>query len=160
MTDIIDEIKAAMCCKDVTNLCPRCQVEWDAAVEITRLRNPAQAVQSTGPDLERAAKALWDLAQQNTYSWSFSNPIMFGEEWRGKPVPWEVLLSENVVPSAAEEYRNKIRAVITTLREPSDEVLYRGVRALNFNPNDPASSHMVAQALRAMIDAILEAESV
>lgn len=72
--------------------------------------------------VERVAKALWDLYQSHPYTRFGSNDLAFGQEWKGKIVPWEYLLTDQVVSSCAEEYRVKARTAITAMREPTEEM--------------------------------------
>lgn len=67
--------------------------------------------------VERVAEALWDLYQSQSYTRHALNELIFGGQWYGKVVPWSHLLSKDVVPSAAEEYRDKARAAIAAMRE-------------------------------------------
>lgn len=80
--------------------------------------------------IERAAKALWnDNQEQPHIKYGFSNVILFGDEFKNKAVPWEHIVSEDIVPSIANEYRNKVKLVIKAIREPTEEMKSEGANA-------------------------------
>lgn len=89
--------------------------------------------------IERVAKALWDLEQSSFYiQYGFSNSLLFGEQWHKRAVPWEYLLnSETVIPSIAEEWKNKARAAIKAMREPTEKMMQAGGMYLpDYSPSD------------------------
>ena len=81
--------------------------------------------------VEIVARADWDhrQAKPGGHMW---NDMLFGDEWRDKAVPWEHLQSPHIIPSAAEDERDRARAILSALdvagyavvpKEPTPEMV-------------------------------------
>lgn len=101
--------------------------------------------------VDKVAKALWENDQANEYLWGFSNPILYGDEWNGKPVPWDWLLNNpNLVPSCVGDVRKKARAAIKAMAgDPGHDIT-----AAVVEPTD--DRRWAVKAWSAMIDEALK----
>jgi len=98
--------------------------------------------------IERCAKALWDDYQAKPFiQYGWSNPILFGEQWNGKSVPWEHLLTGNVIPSVAQEWRDKAILVFKAMRKPTEKMSDAGC--------DVGPDRSPEEYYQAMIDVVI-----
>jgi hypothetical protein len=87
--------------------------------------------------IERCAKALWDNYQSHPHTkFGVSNSVLYGEDFRGKAVPWEHITSELVVPSIAQVWRDKAIIVFKAMREPTDSVLGVSVGSIHWSTEE------------------------
>lgn len=82
--------------------------------------------------IERLAKSLWDYEQSKDWvKYGISNEILYGEHFKDKSVPWEFVTSKDVIPSIAEEFREKARVIVKAMREPTEEMVDAGYDDVN-----------------------------
>ncbi len=96
--------------------------------------------------IERCAKALWDEDQIMRTKFDFSNSILFGMKG---PISWNHINSVHVIPEIAQEYRDKVIAVIKAMREPTEKMLKAGTQ------DDDDYNDDITLAYQAMIDAVI-----
>jgi hypothetical protein len=103
--------------------------------------------------IEKVAKALWENYQKQPYViYGISNSLLFGDEFAGKPVPWEYVNSSEVVPHIVNEYRNDAKIAIKAMREPTEKMCYVGSMCL---PDYDPDVDNAKRCWQDMIDAII-----
>lgn len=111
--------------------------------------------------IDRVAKRLWDFDQENGRK-QFSNHVIFGTQWDNKAVPWEVATGPDVVDFEANQYRDRARAAIEAMREPTEAMANEGAYLVPGDEstwrNDPAATY-ARQIWSEMIDAALTGDT-
>lgn len=105
--------------------------------------------------IERVAEALWNEDQNRKVSgiqFTDTNAIFFGENFRGKVVPWSYIIGPNVIVSVSKEWRSKARAAIEAMRLPIDSMTCAGVEEAGLYSVRAADA---ADIYSAMIDSAL-----
>lgn len=100
--------------------------------------------------IERMAKALFEADQKLSPTTDIMNRLLYGQPI----VTWEYVNDQTrVIPSIADEYRNKAKSLLAVMRGPNAGMLIDGSNKL--------SSKNIAEAERcwfAMIDAAMKDE--
>src|ERR1700738_1786221 len=103
--------------------------------------------------VERVARAVFEQYQAIQYTIA-TNELAYG---RREPVTWEFICGPNVVLSDAEGWRDKARAAIDAMREPTKDML-GVVGPLNVLPSEGTRA-FVARTWPNMIDAALKEDT-